>query len=102
MTIDMTPIMEAVITLVCAIITCVLIPWIKSKTTKEQQERLYALVKIAVEAAEQAIKGSGKGFEKKRYVLDWMEAHGYHVDIEKVDLMIESAVYEMNNYVNTW
>lgn len=98
MTIDMTPILEAVITLVCAIVSCVLIPWIRSKTTKEQQEQLYTWVKIAVAAAEQTIKGSKKGSEKKAYVLEWLETNGITIDLDKVDLMIESAVYEMNGY----
>ena len=36
MTFDITPIVEAVVAVVCAVVTCVLIPYIKSKTTAEQ------------------------------------------------------------------
>ena len=51
MTFDITPIVEAVVAVVCAVVTCVLIPYIKSKTTTEQQKEINAWVKIAVSAA---------------------------------------------------
>ena len=67
--IDITPIMEAIITLVFLCITTFLIPYIKSKTTAAQQEQIQAWVNIAVMAAEQLIQGSGMGAEKKKYVI---------------------------------
>ena len=79
----------------CAIVTCVLIPYIKSKTTTEQQKEINAWVKIAVSAAEQIYTGSGRGEEKKAYVLQWLRSHGVTVDDEKLDAMIEAAVYEL-------
>ena len=75
--------------------TCVLIPYIKSKTTTEQQKEINAWVKIAVSAAEQIYTGSGRGEEKKAYVLEWLRSHGVTVDDEKLDAMIEAAVYEL-------
>lgn len=78
-----------------AIITCVLVPYIKSKTTAEQQKEINAWVKIAVSAAEQIYTGSGRGEEKKAYVLEWLRSHGVTVDDEKLDAMIEAAVYEL-------
>ena len=53
MTFDITAIVEAVFGLVFAIITCVLVPYIKSKTTASQQAEINAWIKIAVTAAEQ-------------------------------------------------
>ena len=79
----------------CAVVTCVLIPYIKSKTTTEQQKEINAWVKIAVSAAEQIYTGSGRGEEKKAYVLEWLRSHGVTVDDEKLDAMIEAAVYEL-------
>lgn len=95
MSFDITPIVEAVVAIVCAVVTCVLIPYIKSKTTAEQQAEINAWVKIAVSAAEQIYSGSGRGEEKKAYVVEWLRSHGVTLDTEKLDAMIEAAVYEL-------
>lgn len=97
MTIDITPIIEAVIALAGVIVSCVLIPYIKSKTTTEQQKEINAWVKIAVAAAEQIYVGSGRGEEKKAYVINWLREHGVTVDEIKLDALIEAAVYELTN-----
>lgn len=96
MTFDITPIVEAVVAVVCAVVTCVLIPYIKSKTTSEQQKEINGWVKIAVSAAEQIFSGSGRGEEKKQYVIQWLRDRGITVDQEKLDAMIEAAVYEIS------
>lgn len=95
--IDITPIMEAIITLVFLCITTFLIPYIKSKTTSAQQEQIQAWVNIAVMAAEQLIQGSGMGAEKKKYVIKWLNEHNITFDAEKLDAMIEAAVYKLTN-----
>ena len=95
MTFDVTSVVEAVLALVGAIITCVLVPYIKSKTTAEQQKEINAWVKIAVSAAEQIYKGQGRGEEKKAYVLEWLRERGVTVDEARLDAMIEAAVYEL-------
>ena len=59
MTIDLTPILQAVIGLIAALITIKVIPWIKARTTAEQQALLLATTKTLVFAAEQ-IYGGGK------------------------------------------
>lgn len=97
MTIDITPIIEAVIALAGVVVSCVLIPYIKSKTTTEQQKEINAWVKIAVSAAEQIYKGSGRGEEKKAYVIQWLRGRGITVDEAKLDALIEAAVYELTN-----
>ena len=93
---DITPIIEAVAALIAALITAFLVPYIKSKTTAEQQKEINAWVKIAVAAAEQIFAGSGRGEEKKEYVVQWLKDRGITVDAEKIDAMIEAAVYELN------
>ena len=95
--IDITPILEAIIALVFLCITTFLIPYIKSKTTSAQQEQIQAWVNIAVMAAEQLIQGSGKGAEKKEYVIKWLNKHNITFDAEKLDAMIEAAVYKLTN-----
>ena len=96
MTFDVTSVVEAVLALVGAIITCVLVPYIKSKTTAGQQKEINAWVKIAVSAAEQIYKGQGRGEEKKAYVLEWLRERGVTVDEARLDAMIEAAVYELS------
>lgn len=92
---DITPIIEAVAALIGVIVTCVLIPFIKSKTTASQQAEINAWVKIAVSAAEQLFTGSGRGEEKKAYVIAWLKERGITVDEAELDALIEAAVYEL-------
>lgn len=94
---DITPIIEAVFALIGVVITVIVIPYIKSKTSAAEQTEINAWVKIAVAAAEQIYKGSGRGEEKKAYVLEWLKKHGVTVDEDAIDAMIEAAVYELNN-----
>lgn len=96
MTIDITTVVEAVIALLAAIITAVIVPLVKNKTTAEQQAVLLAWVRIAVSAAEQIFAGSGKGKAKKEYVLAWLKQHNIKLDTTKIDALIESAVHELN------
>ena len=95
---DITPIIEAILDLLAAIITAIIVPpYIKSRTTTEQQAQIDAWVKIGVTAAEQVFTGAGRGDEKKAYVIDFLKKHGYILDDERIDALIESAVFEMKN-----
>ena len=93
---DITPVVNGIIALIAAVVTAFVIPWIKSKTTATQREEINAWVRIAVTAAEQIYSGVGKGKEKKKYVLDFLAEKNLKIDEESVDLMIESAVKNMN------
>ncbi len=90
--IDLTPIINAIILLLASIITVKVIPWIKAKTTSEQQAMLRAAVKTAVFAAEQ-IYGAGNGEHKLEYVYEILKTKGYVVD----RVQIEAAVGEFLN-----
>ena len=94
MNIDLTPIIQAVIALIAALITAKLIPWIKAKTTNEQQAMMRAAIKTAVFAAEQ-LYGAGHGEDKLHYVRNYLETKGYTVDRTE----IEAAVGE---YINSY
>lgn len=94
---DLTPILKAVFALCAALVTTFLIPYIKSKTTKEQQEKINSWVKIAVAAAEQVYTGSGRGKEKKAYVLQFLKNKGFTFDMDAIDKLIESAVYGLGD-----
>lgn len=94
MTIDLTQIILAIITLIGGIITRYLIPWIKNKLTDHQYDTLCALVRVGVYAAEQLFT-SEQWKEKKQYVLDLLMENGYEVDIASVDALIEATVREL-------
>ena len=96
---NITTIIQAVFALIAAVITVIVIPYIKSKTTAQQQTDIEGWVRVAVSAAEQLYKGSGRGDEKKAFVLDWLKKRGITVDEAKLDAMIESAVYELKSGV---
>ena len=97
MTFDITPVMVAVAALLAAVITAVVIPYIKTKTTTDQQRQINTWVQIAVSAAEQIYNGPGRGEDKKKYVVEWLRQHGVTVDADKLDAMIEAAVYDLKN-----
>lgn len=94
---NITVIINAVIALIAAVVSTFLIPWIKSKTTAQQREELVAWVKIAVSAAEQIYIGSGRGADKKQYVLDFLSKNGFTVDMDSVNAAIEAAVKQLNS-----
>ena len=94
--IDLTPIFQALIALMAALITCKLIPWVKSKTTKQQYENILTVAKVAVYAAEQ-IFGAGQGYEKMEYTLDVLKKAGFNIDATIAREAIEKAVMEMNH-----
>ena len=88
--IDLTPLFQALIGFLAALVTYKLIPWIKARTTAQQQEMLRAAVSVAVYAAEQ-LYGAGAGKEKLMYVKGQLAKKGYKVDVDE----IEAAVREL-------
>ena len=93
--IDLTPIITAVLTLIISLISTFLIPYIKAKTTDEQLKTIKLWVQVAVQAAEMLYVGSGRGEEKKKYVLDFLNSKGFTLNTEEIDNLIESAVLEL-------
>lgn len=93
---DLTPIVNAVIALIAAIITTFLIPWIKSKIDAAKLAQIVEWVGIAVRAAEQIYNESGMGEKKKQYVLDFLADKGFTLDPNSINAMIEAAVKELN------
>lgn len=92
---DLTPILQAVLSLGATIITVMVIPYIKSKTTTEQQSQLKSWARIGVAAAEQMYSGSGRGLEKRKYVVHFLNSKGYDVDVDTVNALIESEVNQL-------
>lgn len=73
------------------VLTVYIIPWIKEK-------RIQTLITSLVTTAEQTLKTS-TGSEKKTFVLNWLEQHNITYDKDKVDTLLESAVYDIKNNI---
>ena len=99
--VDLTNFALAGITLIIAIVAVFVIPYIKSKTTAEQFATIKLWVTVAVNAAEQLFTGSGRGEEKKNFVLSFLQSKGFTIDLESIDALIESAVLDLNKSVTT-
>ena len=96
-TIDITPVIQAVISLACAIITVFLIPYIKSKYNAEQINKVIVVVDTVVKAAEKIGENLGlTGEQKKEYVVKRLEELGYTIDNTLNDY-IEAAVLDLHD-----
>lgn len=88
MSIDLTPIIQALIGLLATIITVKVIPWIKAKTTNEQRAIIRAAVVTLVFAAEQ-IYGAGNGEEKLDFVIQQLNEKGFTADRMEIEAVIK-------------
>lgn len=93
--IDLTPIVQALISLLATIITIKVIPYIKSKTSENTISIINMAAGIAVGAAEQ-IYNHGDNKRKVdfavKYVLDYLSNDGFEVDIHTVKAAVEKEV----------
>ena len=60
-----------------------------------RDDKVIKWVKIAVKAAEQIYKGSGKGKEKFEYVSKWI-SEKFKISEAELKNLIERAVFELN------
>lgn len=93
MTIDLTQIILALITLIGGLIARYLIPWIKDKLDERSMDIFNGLIKVGVYAAEMLYNGEGE--QKKQYVIDLLKENGYDVDSKSIDALIEATVKEL-------
>ena len=98
---NITPVMEAAVMLLFAILTYVLVPMLRAKLNADQLATIKMWVQIAVNAAEQIYTGTNKGREKKEYVVAFLESKGFKLDMDSLDKMIESSVLELKNAIVT-
>ena len=91
-----TLIITVVIPVLGAIVTYLIVPFLKEKTTKEQRDTIIAWVKIAVGAAEQMEKANLLKLPKKEYVIAFINEKGFNISREDLDAIIEAAVLELN------
>lgn len=92
---DLTPIINAAIALLAAVITAFVIPWIRRNTDQKDREELLNWVEIAVAAAQQ-LYHQLDGAKRKEYVRNYLNAKGYDVNDKDVDNAIEAAVLKLH------
>lgn len=89
----------SIILSICIIIICrYLIPWLKTKFSKESFDLVSKWVLEAVKAAEQT-HGEGEGKAKKEEVVKFVKQmlEKYHIVLseQEIDTLIESAVKQL-------
>ncbi len=94
MNIDYTEIIGGIITVLSAVVTTFLIPYLKERLSQEKLQKLSYWVKIACQAAEQ-LYGSKTGQQKKEYVVAFLLSKGIVFDVDEVTALIESEVYKL-------
>lgn len=92
---DLTPIINAFIALVAALISAFVIPWLKRKTSQHDIEEMMKWIEIAVSAAQQ-LYYQLNGSERKEYVQQFLLSKGYDISSKEVDAAIESAVLKLH------
>ncbi len=102
-TIDITPVIEIIITLLGTVVTVMVIPWLKSKLDTNQWQTLQDWARVGVTAAEVLFKGTKLGKDKlayvTKYLIDMCEKYNYHFDEITIRQAIENAWKNMTNNV---
>lgn len=96
-TIYLTGLMNAAIAVLGALVTYRLLPWIRARTTQNQQEGLTACARTLVYAAEQLYR-TGVVQDRLKYVEDGLRKQGYTVDRDAIEaavtqLKIDTCAY---------
>ena len=90
-------VLEVVLTLAVAVITGVVVPYVRSKIETDKLSKLDYYIKLGIRSAEQIFNGDGKGEEKKKYVVNYITEiinRNLKIDItpEELDTIIEGMV----------
>ena len=93
---DYTDIIKAVITLITALVSAFLVPYIKSKYSEAQLKKWQNIVDIGVSAAEQ-LYHSDQAQEKKTYVLKYLSEKGLKLDAQTLENLIEASVLPLHD-----
>lgn len=99
---DITPIMELVVKLIFTLITIFLVPKLKelisTKVAESDQKKIIRWVELAVQAAEEAARsGLIDKKAKYQYAKDFLEKRGVTFDVDTMQALIDSTVWELFN-----
>lgn len=91
-------ILLALISLLGTVIVAVLVPYVRSKTTKEQRDKVEYWTEKAVKAAEIFYQDYPKqGPIKKDTVIEFIIEMGFKIPEEQLSVLIDAIVKEMND-----
>lgn len=103
--IDLTQIVVALIGVLTTVLTTVLIPYIRSKVSASQWERLQLIATVAVQAAEQ-LGATQVIVDKYEYAFERIqtELSSYHLSFNTntINDAIEAAVLTMNSNADSY
>lgn len=94
-------IVSAIITIITALITAYVIPWLKTKINENQMIQINKYIELAVRCANQIFTPE-QWAEKKDFVLEYVtetvnNKFSLTLSQEDIDLMIEGVVNEVKN-----
>ena len=95
MTIDLTPLLEALLLLLAMLALRYVLPWVRENTTAKQREDLLKWVDIAVAAAQQLFH-QADGKIRLEYALDVLKGKGFDIDDMAVRDAVEAAVLKLH------
>lgn len=91
--------LKCTVIVVTILITRYLVPYLKMRVDEYKNDKVVGWVFEAVNWAEQTIKASGKGEQKKQMVFEFVSNlaynNGWNITSEQIDILIESAVFAM-------
>lgn len=93
--IDLTPVAQALVAIVAALIGAVVVPWFKAKYGAEETAEFLRWVEIGVAAAEQLF-AVNDGDKKKAYVTKYLRDKGYTANADDIENAIEAAVLRLH------
>lgn len=98
MELDYTAILLAVVSLIGAILTKVLVPYLQARLTEQKLSEIKFWVDIAVIAVEKAFEGEpDKGEIKKYQVMEFIQKLNLPITEEQLELLIDAVVEELIN-----
>lgn len=95
----MIDVLMIIVSVISAMVSAYLIPYIKAKTNSEKYADLMDIIVVAVKAAEQTINGSGLGKVKKTevvsFVSHWLAEKNIQISEAELDKLIEACVLNL-------
>lgn len=91
---DLTPLVQAIITLAATAVTLFLIPWLRERYGNETLNKAKSLVQIAVYAAEK-VYGAGNGEQKLEFAEHVLAQHKIKLDTNTIMAMIDAEIKKM-------
>ncbi len=95
---DITPFIDLAVTVLAALVSIVVIPYIKTRLNRAQLDKAVQWVEIAVSAAEEAARaGLIDKAAKYGYAVELLENQGITFDAATTQALIDAKVWELFN-----